>query len=103
MKAEADPNGFSAHTPGAKLDDGKVMAWLCVSGFSRALFAVADVTTKGAVKYTPNAKAKKVYDELYALYRLLHDGFGGVNRSVDLSRVMKDLIAIRERNTPVKK
>jgi len=54
MKAEADPNGFSAHTPGAKLDDGKVMAWLCVSGFSRALFAVADVTTKGAVKYTPN-------------------------------------------------
>jgi len=31
--------------------------WLCISGFSRALNAVADVTTKGAVKYTPNGWA----------------------------------------------
>lgn len=51
---EKDPNGISPHEPGAKLDDGKSMPWLCVSGFSRALAAVADVTTKGARKYTPN-------------------------------------------------
>lgn len=51
---EKDPNGLDAHAPGAKLDDGKMTPWLCISGFSRALRAVADVTTKGARKYTPN-------------------------------------------------
>lgn len=33
-------------------------AWLCIGGFSRALAAVADVTTKGATKYTPNGWAQ---------------------------------------------
>lgn len=53
-RAEADPFGVPANTPGAKLDAGKIRAWLCVGGFSRALAAVADVTTKGAIKYSPN-------------------------------------------------
>ncbi len=51
---ELDPSGLDAHAPGAKLDDGKVRVWLMLSGFSRALAAVADVTTKGAAKYSPN-------------------------------------------------
>jgi hypothetical protein len=51
---ELDPDGLDAHTPGAKLDDGKAQVWLMLSGFSRALAAVADVTTIGARKYTPN-------------------------------------------------
>lgn len=51
---EADPFGVPANTPGAKLDAGKIRAWLCLGGFARAMGAVADVTTKGAVKYTPN-------------------------------------------------
>lgn len=51
---ELDPNGLSADVPGAKLDAGKMRAWLCVSGFAHALAAVADVTTKGAAKYSPN-------------------------------------------------
>lgn len=51
---ETDPNGIDPHTAGAKLDSGKSLPWLCISGFSRALSAVADVTTKGAAKYTPN-------------------------------------------------
>ncbi len=50
---ESDPFGVPPHVSGAKLDAGKVRAWLCVKGFSRALLAVADVTTKGAAKYTP--------------------------------------------------
>jgi hypothetical protein len=54
MSVEKDPNGVSQHQPGAKLDQGKVMPWLCVAGFARALTAVAEVTTKGAQKYTPN-------------------------------------------------
>ena len=52
--AEADPLGIAPHEPGAKLDAGKIRPWLCVSGFSRALAKVADVTTKGAAKYSPN-------------------------------------------------
>lgn len=51
---EHDPHGLDPHAPGAKLDGGKIMPWLCISGFSRALNAVAAVTTKGAIKYTPN-------------------------------------------------
>jgi hypothetical protein len=53
-QVEADPHGIAQHAPGAKLDVGKMRAWLCIAGFSHALSAVADVTTKGAVKYTPN-------------------------------------------------
>jgi hypothetical protein len=51
---EMDPNGIAAHTPGAKLDHGKVRGWLCMGGFARALGAVAEVTTRGAEKYSPN-------------------------------------------------
>jgi hypothetical protein len=51
---EADPTGRDPHAPGAKLDNGKVLPWLCITGFSRALEAVAEVTTAGARKYTPN-------------------------------------------------
>ena len=52
--SERDPHGTDPHSPGAKLDAGKPMVWLCVSGFSNALAEVASVTTKGATKYTPN-------------------------------------------------
>lgn len=52
---ETDPTGRGAHAPGAKMDAGKPRVWLCVSGFSNALAAVADVTTKGAEKYAPNS------------------------------------------------
>jgi len=54
IKQEADPHGIDAHVPGAKLDAGKVLPWLCLSGFSRAIHEVAEVTTAGARKYTPN-------------------------------------------------
>ena len=55
---ESDPNGVDAHAPGAKLDAGKLRPWLMLAGFSRAIQAVADVTTKGAIKYTPNGWAQ---------------------------------------------
>lgn len=55
LATEADPTGRSARTPGAKLDAGKVRPWLCIGGFSRALGAVAEVTTRGAEKYADNS------------------------------------------------
>ena len=54
LPSDVDPNGIGQHEPGAKLDAGKVMPWLCISGFSRALEEVARVTTKGAEKYSRN-------------------------------------------------
>lgn len=53
-KTETDPNGLDSKLPGAKLDSGKTRAALCFSGFANALQRVAEVTTVGAKKYSPN-------------------------------------------------
>jgi L-ribulokinase len=45
--------------------------------------------------YEPDAEHRAVYDQLYALYRELHDSFGGLIRSADLSQVMKRLLDIK--------
>lgn len=50
---EHDPNGVDAHSPGAKLDAGKVRPSLVIEGMARALWGVAEVATFGAAKYTP--------------------------------------------------
>ena len=52
IQPEADPNGKGAHESGSKLDAGKVDAELVFEGFPRALLAVAEVATFGALKYT---------------------------------------------------
>jgi L-ribulokinase len=45
--------------------------------------------------YEPKTENVEVYNELYRLYRTLHDGFGGLRPSVDMSRVMKDLLRLK--------
>ena len=72
---EIDPNGKDQHEAGAKLDAGKILPWLCISGFAHALTAVADVTTKGARKYTPNGwttvpNGQERYMEAFARHAL---------------------------------
>jgi len=47
--------------------------------------------------YRPNKAAAAVYAQLYQLYHTLHDGFGTTGFKGQLDRVMKDLIAIRNR------
>jgi L-ribulokinase len=51
------------------------------------------------VQYDPIPENQRVYEQLFGLYRQLHDAFGGVNRHADLSEVMKELIRIREEQT----
>jgi len=54
----------------------------------------------GGVKkktYKPDAGNNKIYQELYRLYRQLHDAFGTKEWSGSLHNVMKDLLAIRDR------
>jgi L-ribulokinase len=61
-------------------------------------FAAAQqaMTSLKPVQYDPVPESQKVYQQLFLLYRQLHDAFGGVNRQADLSAIMKDLIRIRE-------
>jgi L-ribulokinase len=56
------------------------------------------MTSIKAQQYAPDAGVMRVYDELYGIYRELHDSFGGVpGARADLGTVMKRLLAIRER------
>jgi L-ribulokinase len=57
--------------------------------------AVQAMTSLRDTVYTADPARAKTYDRLYALYRKIHDAFGGVNREADLSTVMKDLIDIK--------
>lgn len=53
------------------------------------------MTSLKKIRYTPKAAARKTYDQLYALYRQLHDSLGGLNKSADLSAVMKTLLTLK--------
>ncbi len=52
-----------------------------------------DLAKPESLRADPETEA--VYDQLYALYRELHDSFGGLNKSADLSQVMKTLLDIK--------
>lgn len=49
---ETDPHGRDPHTPGAKLDAGKLRVDLIFDDMALALLEVAKVATYGAEKYT---------------------------------------------------
>jgi L-ribulokinase len=67
-------------------------------GYARFEDAQARMTTVKPEAFDPSPAARKIYDELYAIYRELHDSFGGVRgTTTDLSTVMKRLLALRER------
>jgi L-ribulokinase len=54
------------------------------------------MTSLKKVAYKPKAAAQKTYNELYTLYRQLHDSFGGRGPNTDLADVMKQLLTIKE-------
>jgi len=47
--------------------------------------------------YEPIPENRDVYRELYRIYRVLHDGFGGRSGPAEIGGVMKELIGIRAR------
>ena len=75
---------------------GAVVAGQPAGGYD----SVADAQTKMCglkpKVYRPDPKRKRVYDELFALYRQLHDAFGTRDYTASLHNVMKDLLAIRD-------
>ena len=76
---------------------GSAVAAAVLAGAHRDFPAAqAAMTALKPNRYRPNPAAHRIYDQLYGLYRRLHDSFGGLDKSADLSRVMKDLLAIKE-------
>ncbi|HKJ89802.1 MAG TPA: FGGY-family carbohydrate kinase, partial [Oceanipulchritudo sp.] len=59
--------------------------------------AQAAMTSVKDIVYRPDPERHAVYNEIFALYRQVHDAFGGVNRSADLGDVMKRLLEIKSR------
>ena len=57
--------------------------------------AIGAMTSLKDIRYEADPDRAAVYDELYALYRQLHDAFGGLDTTADLSGVMKRLIDIK--------
>ncbi|MCX6564896.1 MAG: ribulokinase [Candidatus Aminicenantes bacterium] len=62
-------------------------------------FASAQAAMCGlkAKTFKPDAANHRVYEELYPLYRKLHDAFGTAEWTGSLFSVMKDLLALRDR------
>jgi L-ribulokinase len=61
--------------------------------------AQAAMTGLKEVSYRPIPENQAIYQELHSLYLALHDAFGGVSRSADLGHVMKQLLAIKARQS----
>lgn len=78
---------------------GAVVAGPEAGGYADAEAAQAQMTGVKAISYRPNPAAHAVYAELYALYKRLHDSFGVAGTCADLSGVMKELLAIKQRVT----
>jgi len=68
-------------------------------GGGHETFAAAQAAMGGVKRtvFKPNAAHHKVYLEIYALYRQLHDAFGTKDWHGSLHNVMKDLLAIKDR------
>ena len=111
---ERDPSGLDPHTPGAKVDAGKVRMSLVMHGFAGALLEVGKVGTFGANKYTDNGwqtvpNGQQRYTD--AMYRhllqeeespvdddsgLLHAAHAAWNALARLELLLQTLAAMRE-------
>jgi L-ribulokinase len=98
MQIYADVTGCVMHVAGS--------SQTCALGSAIAAAVLANehpdfTTAQGAmtslkpVRFEPIAENRLVYDQLYRLYRDLHDSFGGLTRSADLSQTMKRLLEIK--------
>jgi L-ribulokinase len=77
---------------------GSAIAGAVVGGvyknFASAQKAICGLKPK---TFKPDKKAVAVYKQLYAQYKKLHDGFGVKGTKQDISGVMKELLAIKEK------
>jgi L-ribulokinase len=75
-----------------------VTAGARAGGYDDWTAAQRRMTTVKEKRFEPRAKAQATYNELYAIYRELHDVFGAVaGATADLGSTMKRLMDIRDR------
>jgi L-ribulokinase len=75
-----------------------VIAGAKAGGYDDFESAQREMTRVADTHYAPTPSARRVYDELYGIYRELHDAFGGVaGARADMPTLMKRLLAIRDR------
>jgi L-ribulokinase len=78
-----------------------VVAGKAAGGYDSVEAAQAKMTGVKPKAYTPDAKRHAVYNELFKLYRQVHDSFGTCANACQ-HNVMKDLLAIRDRVRGIK-
>ncbi len=76
---------------------GAVAAGAKQGGFATVQEAQGKLSRVREKVYLPDPQRQAVYAEMYALYRTLHDAFGTKEWSGKLDQVMKQLIALREK------
>jgi len=76
---------------------GAVVAGPGAGGYGKFAEAQAAMCGVKRTTFKPNAENHKIYEELYGLYRRLHDAFGTREWSGSLYHVMKDLLEIRDK------
>lgn len=75
-----------------------VTAGSAAGGYDSWQAAQDKMTSLKQKRFEPDASAHAVYNELYGLYRELHDTFGGMDGArADLGTLMKRLLAIKAR------
>ncbi|MDB5327624.1 MAG: Ribulokinase [Phycisphaerales bacterium] len=65
-------------------------------GYAKFEEAIPKIVGEPTHVFTPNAEAAAVYQQIFGLYRQLHDSFGIAGTRADLSNVMKDLMDLRD-------
>jgi L-ribulokinase len=98
MQIYADVTGCAMHVAGSSQTcalGSAISAAVLAGAHPDFPTAQAAMTSLKPAHYQPKPENRTVYDRLYALYRELHDNFGGLTKSADLSRVMKNLIEIK--------
>lgn len=75
---------------------GAVVAKKAAGGYDTFAEAVGAMTGIQERAYTPISQNVIIYNRLFELYRKLHDAFGIKDTLINLSSVMKELLAIRD-------
>ena len=79
-----------------------VVAGKKAGGFSRTEQAQKKLCGLKEMVFRPYPAHHSVYQELYQIYLVLHNAFGGIDKKADLGGVMKKLMAIKERTGKIK-